>query len=126
MKIATRETEKNEVVDKTIELFLAKFLKFRESLSRCDRYFGVKSDSGSNFGGGGSFGGDRGGYGGDRDGGFGGDRDGGFGGRGFRGGGRGGGQGGGRGGSQGGGMAGRNRGGRGKDLTLRPEADYPA
>lgn len=112
-KIATRETEKNEVVDSTIELFLDKFLRFREKLSRCDRFFGVKSDSGSNFGGGGNFNGDRGyggdrggyeergpGYGGERRGGFGGDR----GGRGFqgRGAGRGGGtvgRGGGRGGS---------------------------
>lgn len=65
MKIATRETEKNEVVDSTIELFLDKFVRFREKLSRCDRFFGVKSDSGSNFGGGGSFSGDR-GFGGER------------------------------------------------------------
>ena len=115
MKIATGETEKSEVVDSTIELFKEKFFKFRENLSRCDRFFGVKSDSGSNFGGGGYFGGDRGGgYGGDRGGGYGGDRGGGFGGdrgggRGFQG--RGGG--GGRGGGQGGGMVGRDGGGRG-------------
>ena len=55
MKIATRETDKNDVVNSTIELFLDKFIRFREQLSRCDRFFGVKSDNGSNYGGGGNF-----------------------------------------------------------------------
>ena len=65
-KIATRETEKEEVVNSTIELFLDKFLRFRERLSMCDRFFGVKSDSGSNYGGGGNFDGGRGNFGADR------------------------------------------------------------
>ena len=126
MKIATRETEKNEVVDGTIELFLDKFIKFREKLSRCDRFFGVKSDNASNFGGGGNFSADR-GYGGERRGDYGGNR-GGYnqdmpgngdrrgnygdrGGRGFQG------RGGVNGGGQGGGMAGRGGRGRGRDFA---------
>ena len=124
MKIATRETEKSEVVDSTIELFLDKFVRFREKLSRCDRFFGVKSDSGSNFGGGGNFSADR-GFGGERRGGYGGNRGGyhdevpGNGnGRGGYGGGRGSqGRGGvGRGG-QGGGMTGRDGRGRGREFS---------
>ena len=57
-KIATGETEKNEVVDSTLRLFFDKFMNFRANLGRCDRYFAPKGQGGQ---GGGAWGGHDGG-----------------------------------------------------------------
>ena len=42
-KIATREVDKNEVVQSNLQLFLQKFLAFRGSLSKVDRFFAPKN-----------------------------------------------------------------------------------
>merc|ERR1719419_628905 len=41
-KIATGETEKNEVVDSTLKLFHEKFQNFRANMQRVDRFFAPK------------------------------------------------------------------------------------
>ena len=114
-KIATRETEKNEIVDSNLKLFYDKFINFRANLGKVERFFAPKNNFQGGFnqdrggdqdrGGGRGRGGDRGGRGG-----FGGGRGGDRGGRGGFGGDRGGFGGGDRGGRGG---FGGDRGGRG-------------
>jgi len=99
-KIATGETEKNEVVDSTLKLFHEKFQSFRANMQRVDRFFAPKGQGQ----------GDGGGWGGGRGGGNNGGGRGGFGGGGYDAGGRGGGGGGGYAGDRG---RGGGRGGRG-------------
>ena len=41
-KIATGETEKNEVVESTLKLFHEKFQSFRANMQRVDRFFAPK------------------------------------------------------------------------------------
>jgi len=132
-KIATGETEKNEVVDSTLRLFFDKFMNFRANLGRCDRYFAPKGQGGQGGGawGGHDGGGGRGGH--DGGGGRGGNNAGGRGGFGGDGGGRGGFEGGrggqgrggfGRGGGRGSYQRGGGRGGEGSGGFKRHQGDF--